>query len=760
MPRSLFLHLYMLRVPITILVTLGWVLPKAFGNSMFHGLGDLQTSQVCLVSLGAFLLVAAAITCAFLVLLYGSERADGTRTSAPDYIAALKLPERMPASGWITGSLCLAGAWVYAYFLWALWKTMETAHSNPQGLFRSFWLNVGLGTALGLACIVIVFVADLSLSSPRDAPQVLVFALPVTYLLRDFSWFKLAVTKLSNWELLGNIPIVKWFTEEGKGSLRLAWMLGPGFARFGPNGKVEELNPGHRFAGLLVLLCLFLYWIAGRYGLSRISADGPFAPEGAFDAVLLQVILLLLLACWLLSSLSFFFDRFRFPVLTSLAVLLVLISLLGPSDHAFHTFAKATSALPTPKSKFGSAPDHIIAVAAAGGGIQAAAWTSQVLCGLRQEIGPDFEKSVLVISGSSGGSVGTMFYLRCLESPKGSSDAARAARNSSLEATAWGLAHPDLRNAVLPIKWISWPGDDRGWALERALSKNANFSQPNRLLAGEDSSGWPVLLFNSTEVRTGDPMVFTNSDFPEKAELQYGIHRLHSFHQLYDGRDVQLQTAVRMSAAFPYVSPAARADRPWNAEHLVDGGYFGNSGVFSLAEWLKEATVITKDQRGRPEPPHAPKKILVIRISSFPDIQTIGPADRPKRWTYQLIAPILTVLHGRSEGQLVRDATEGADLLEILSRRGYEAEAITADYQAASGRAITCSPDPPLTWHLTEVEKNCIDENWNQRKASLVSQVKEFLASPINPIAQATISGEVSNQRLEEGVYKHEMVKQ
>jgi hypothetical protein len=44
-----------------------------------------------------------------------------------------------------------------------------------------------------------------------------------------------------------------------------------------------------------------------------------------------------------------------------------------------------------------------------------------------------------------------------------------------------------------------------------------------------------------------------------------------------------------------------------------------------------------------------------------------------------LIAPILTVLHGRSEGQLVRDVTEGADLLEILSRRGYEAEAITAD---------------------------------------------------------------------------------
>jgi len=40
------------------------------------------------------------------------------------------------------------------------------------------------------------------------------------------------------------------------------------------------------------------------------------------------------------------------------------------------------------------------------------------------------------------------------------------------------------------------------------------------------------------------------------------------------GRDVRVETATRMSAAFPYVSPAARADAPWNAEHLVDGGYF------------------------------------------------------------------------------------------------------------------------------------------------------------------------------------------
>jgi len=68
--------------------------------------------------------------------------------------------------------------------------------------------------------------------------------------------------------------------------------------------------------------------------------------------------------------------------------------------------------------------------------------------------------------------------------------------------------------------------------------------------------------------------VFTNSDFPAENGSAPADHQLQNFHQVHSGRDVRVETATRMSAAFPYVSPAARADTPWNAEHLVDGGYF------------------------------------------------------------------------------------------------------------------------------------------------------------------------------------------
>jgi|SRR6516225_10439054 hypothetical protein len=113
-------------------------------------------------------------------------------------------------------------------------------------------------------------------------------------------------------------------------------------------------------------------------------------------------------------------------------------------------------------------------------------------------------------------------------------------------------------------------------------------------------------------------MVFTNS-FPRPLRDGEDTHRLHSFHQMYTGRDVLLETGARMTSAFPFVSPTARADWPWNAEHLGDGGYFENSGVFALGEWLKEAANLeSSSQNGCSDLPHAPKKILLYRIEAFP----------------------------------------------------------------------------------------------------------------------------------------------
>ena len=754
MIRSFFLHLYMLRVPAGIMLLLGIILPYSFNSSFFHGLADLEANQIFPVSLAAFLLLSAAITCSFLVLLHGRERVDGSASLPPQ--RSSPVVHQNSLSGWIVGTLYVVGGFLFVRFLFVVFKTMKSAHLDPRGISGIFWPRAFLGVLVGLAVVLIVFVLDLWLASPREQPEIEVFALPIVYLFRESEWVRSATRKVSYSEPRTKQYLAPLINPWRRIAIFIARILGPGYGQIDKEGRVIDLSPGHEFAAIFVLFCLALYGIAGTGEHSRLATDDIFGAPRPWDAVLLQIILVLLISCWTLAGLSFYFDRFRVPVLFILGLFLLGTSHIGSSDHAFHTFDRIanTPALPTAGSRFAGAPDHVIGVAAAGGGIQSAAWTSQVMCGLRREIGPPFDQHVLVISGVSGGSVGTYFYLRCLDTDYSDTAVEKAATNSSLEAIAWGLVHPDLLHAVLPIRNFWWPGDDRGWALERALRKNAQFQPPDRLMAAMNSSQrWPTVLFNSTEVRTGDPIVFTDSDFPRTASADAQNHRLLGFHQIYGGRDVFVETAVRMSAAFPYVSPAARPDTPWNAEHMVDGGYFDNSGLFSLGEWLKEATnnAITSPQSQLPS-----KKILIIQIDAFPDAVRNHPDDHPRSWAYQLTAPISAVLRVRSEAQVVRDTTEGADLLKVLAARGQDAHVIVARYSPAGD---ICATNPPLTWHLTEVEKYCIQQSWDQIKTDLESHIHKFLDSPATPPAKNAKEGIVHTERLKPGLYLQEIEK-
>jgi Patatin-like phospholipase len=782
MARRIFLHLYMMRVPLLLLVTLGFGLPPAFRSPMLHGLADLEDNQIAVLALGAFLLLCATMSCCFLVLLYGTARADGKREPPAPGASLVALPLRLPASGWIVGGLYLFGAWCLLRFLFAVERTLVSTRSTTAGLSLHFWEQAGLGVLIGTLLILAVFFLDMWISDPKAAPEIEVFALPIVFLLRQWDWLSKILKAVSDARPLRALKLDGVVSHCNRLNLFWVWISGPGYGAFDADGKPRELYPGHAFAGILAVACIGLYFVAGTGVHHKLAVDAPFGPPRIYDAVLLQVTLLLLLSCWVLAAFAFYFDRFRIPVLIPIFLILFGTSYLGPSDHSFHTISRTTgtaTSLLRPAEKFASAQDHVIAVAAAGGGIQAAAWTSQVLCGLRQELGPAFDQSVLVISGVSGGSVGTMFYLRCLESPAGDLFGAEAARKSSLEAVAWGLAHPDLRHAVLPLDWLSWSGADRGWALERALRKNAQFSPMDRPLASvEVQQKWPVVLLNSTEVRTGDPIVFTNSNFPQapdpkecapslasgNVDLQSKCnHRLHGFHTVYSGRDVLLETAVRMSAAFPYVSPASRADTPWSAEHLVDGGYFDNSGLFTLTEWIKEAAPDLSAPQNPGSPPPARKKILILRVDAFPDGNWTGPADQPHKWGYQFLAPLYAILHVRSEGQLVRDGTEGADLLEILNRRGHDASALTVryipeNYASTPAGPVSCATDPPLTWHLTKIEQLCIEKNWEDMKGDLLVKVNAFLASPA---AKPTGSpAKVLNEPVRKGLSLQSIAKQ
>ena len=178
-----------------------------------------------------------------------------------------------------------------------------------------------------------------------------------------------------------------------------------------------------------------------------------------------------------------------------------------------------------------------------------------------------------------------------------------------------------------------------------------------------------------------------------------------------------------MSASFPYVSPEARPDNPSDmpiGTHIGDGGYFDNSGVFMLSEWLKEA--VSTSQPGS-------KRILILQLDAFPD--TDPPlTDKVKKWYYQVGSPITTMLTVRSEGQIVRDRAVGEDLLKLLNADGYETTWMRVRYTpppaGEMSDGVACPLDPPLSWHLTPKEQLCIEKAWDDPHSKLAAEVRSF----------------------------------
>src|SRR5205814_1497489 len=116
---------------------------------------------------------------------------------------------------------------------------------------------------------------------------------------------------------------------------------------------------------------------------------------------------------------------------------------------------------------------------------QSAAWTARVLTGLAEQFQRQgdrnldtFLRSIRMISGVSGGSVGTMFFVNAIQPPGSAvrtsfTNVVQEAEESGLAEVVWGMTYPDLAHAFFP--WLR--SDlllDRGHALEETWVKAAN----------------------------------------------------------------------------------------------------------------------------------------------------------------------------------------------------------------------------------------------------------------------------------------------
>jgi hypothetical protein len=215
------------------------------------------------------------------------------------------------------------------------------------------------------------------------------------------------------------------------------------------------------------------------------------------------------------------------------------------------------------------------------------------------------------------------------------------------------------------------------------------------------TEGWrPAVIFNATIAETGQPFLMSTSDFDTGSV----IPARQTLANAYPNSDLPVVTAARLAASFPFVSPAARPLTSRPEYHLVDGGYYDNFGVDSLAAWLDQGLASLSPGK-RPD-------VLFIQIRSFPT--DAFPGATSKGWFYQAYAPADALINVRSTAQLVRDREE----LELLKRKWVATDHIRMEFATFEFRG----QEAPLSWELTQPQTDEIEYEW---KATLTDQTKK-----------------------------------
>lgn len=277
----------------------------------------------------------------------------------------------------------------------------------------------------------------------------------------------------------------------------------------------------------------------------------------------------------------------------------------------------------------GCADVPVYLVAAEGGGIRAAYWTALVLAHLADDR-PEFAPNTFAISGVSGGSVGAAVYAALVRDAASSPlpCAAAGAGRSRLEPcvdrilgrpllapTLAKLVGPDFAQWFVPLPIHSF---DRAWALEDAWAEAYRDAAGRDTLAEPFLAAWPgpsggvpALLLNGTHVQTGrrllaSPFLWTSAELPDTDDLLTLL-----------GADVPLATAAHNSARFSYVSPAGRllTAEGQDRGHVVDGGYFENSGAATVHDLLH---ALREGLAADPLPGPAPR-FVVLYLCNDPD---------------------------------------------------------------------------------------------------------------------------------------------
>lgn len=390
----------------------------------------------------------------------------------------------------------------------------------------------------------------------------------------------------------------------------------------------------------------------------------------------------------------------------------------------------------------------LVLLCVSGGGLSAAGWTFAICHQLEesfQKAGILFPYHVRVIAGASGGMMAAAYYSSTLPPPGTSDGQNREVQfnrlcEDALSPVITQMVYGDFLG-LFPIKQSS----DRGLALEQAWRQNlGDLDAQGRgpldrtfldMLEGEKAGWRPSLIFSPMLVEDGRRLLISNLDLDDVARNN-GHHGLESskllsiesyeffrlFHDPQTRRQFTLGTAARMSASFPFVSPAVSLPTI-PRRRVVDAGYFDNFGVGLAVGWLSENREWIKQ--------HASGVALVrIRNNRGEEFNTMQPTwfqnerlSTPfSRGCEELTSPLEGVLQMRNVAATFRND----ERLELLSRHFKNSDDSTSNLPYFTTFNFEMSHEVSLSWCLTDEERQ---EIWKgaTEDAGVAKEIGQFL---------------------------------
>ena len=445
----------------------------------------------------------------------------------------------------------------------------------------------------------------------------------------------------------------------------------------------------------------------------------------------------------------------------------------------------------------------IFIVAAEGGGIRAAYWTANLLAAF-QDANKNFANHIYALSGISGGSLGTAVFVNLLSNQEGlncidpsdtdwgnkmNRKCAHAILSEDfLAPTVASMLYPDLIQRINFLSFI-YKFPDRAYALETSFEKAWKKHQGNDRFSRSFLESWnmpqssgknaqirlPSLFLNSTWVEGGKRVITSNvqilkEHFPDAEDL---------FSILCS--EIPLSTAVHNSARFSYVSPAGTMEEPllnnepcrqrqaeipddsdkkasmkkikdmvmmenivrqdWG--HVVDGGYFENSGnttAYDILSSIEGAFFHDELVCGPKDQPELQFKCLpvVITLINDPSLSTASNSGlddsvdeheghlplktrhpSPDRWMTETLSPLKTLFQTRDgRGSYARDSTRKY----VENRLG----GLSLEFSLHDEKG-----ELPLSWVLSELVKDNIQKQVDEVFVKL-GKIKQETGDPLN----------------------------